>query len=56
MTEILIVTAVKTWSPGTPTITFLVRLCYDIVACKAVAMQRPLDGRIYQGPFWATAR
>jgi hypothetical protein len=27
-----------------------------VVACRAVAMQRPRDGRIYQGRFWATAR
>jgi hypothetical protein len=26
-----------------------------IVACREVAMQRPRDGRIYQGGFWATA-
>jgi hypothetical protein len=26
------------------------------VTCRAVAMQRPGDGRIYQGRFWATAR
>jgi hypothetical protein len=28
----------------------------NIVACIAVAMQRPRDGRVYQGRFWATAR
>jgi hypothetical protein len=28
---------------------------HKIVACRAVAMQRPRDGRIYQGRFWATA-
>jgi hypothetical protein len=28
----------------------------NIVAYRAVAMQQPRDGRIYQGRFWATAR
>jgi hypothetical protein len=28
----------------------------NILACRVVAMQRPRDGRIYQGRFWATAR
>jgi hypothetical protein len=28
----------------------------DIVACKAVAMQRPRDKRVYQGRFGAAAR
>jgi hypothetical protein len=27
-----------------------------VIACRAVAMQRPRDWRIYQGRFWATAR
>jgi hypothetical protein len=28
----------------------------NAVACRAVAMQRSRDGRIYWGRFWATAR
>jgi hypothetical protein len=28
----------------------------DLVACRAVAMQRPWDERIYQGSFWETIR
>jgi hypothetical protein len=24
--------------------------------CRAIAMQRPRNGRIYQGSFWATVR
>jgi hypothetical protein len=31
-------------------------LSLHIVACIAVVMQRPPDGRIYQTRFWATAR
>jgi hypothetical protein len=26
------------------------------VACRTVAMQRPRDGRMYQGRFWTTPR
>jgi hypothetical protein len=29
-------------------------ICIDIMTCRAVAMQRPRDGRIYQGRLWVT--
>jgi hypothetical protein len=37
------------------TLTSSERWCH-IVACRAAAMQRLRDGRIYEGRFWSTAR
>jgi hypothetical protein len=35
--------------------TFIFSLPFYMMACRAVAMQWPQDGRIYQTRFWATA-
>jgi hypothetical protein len=42
------------WGSEVAVLKTLYYLEQHIVACRAVAMQRPRGGRIYQGRFWAT--
>jgi hypothetical protein len=39
---------------------YMMHIIFDVfettVACRAVAMQRPRDGRMHQSPLWVTPR